>query len=129
MDIRTLQSLQQAFPILLRHLGAYLELAEQDLAATRTNAVVRLRLLGVCIVSGVFALLTVCLFVVALTWDSDNRLLAVGLMASIFVLVAVISGIYLGVRRTAKPFATVRREWQRDRTLVYGLLSDREHRI
>ncbi len=125
MDIRTLQSLRLGIPILLRHLGAYLELAEQDLQVTTANAVASLRLLAVFIVSGLFTLLTVCMLVVALAWDSPYRLLAVGLMGGVFALLTTVTGIYLARRRSPQLFAGVRREWQQDRAVVHRLLADK----
>lgn len=125
MHIRSLQSLRLGIPILLRHLGAYLELAEQDLAATKINAVVRLRLLAIFVVGGLFTLLSVYLFVVALAWNSPYRLLAVGLMGGVFALLTAVTGIYLARRRSPKPFAGVRREWQQDRAVVHRLLADK----
>lgn len=43
MGIGTLLPLQRAAPVLLRHLSAYAELAEQDLAVSRADVVARLR--------------------------------------------------------------------------------------
>jgi uncharacterized membrane protein YqjE len=122
MDLRTLQSLQQAIPVLLRHLGAYLELAEQDMAATKAEAVARLRLIIVFSVSGFFTILMACILVIALTWDGENRVFAITFMGCIFTALTAASGLYLAQLRSSKPFDAVRREWRQDRELIDRLL-------
>jgi uncharacterized membrane protein YqjE len=124
MDFRTLQSLQQAIPVLLRHLGAYLELAEQDMAATKVEAVARLRLIIVFSVSGFFAILMSCILVIALTWDTDNRVFAIVFMGCLFTALTAASGLYLARLRASKPFDAVRREWRQDRELIDRLLAN-----
>jgi uncharacterized membrane protein YqjE len=124
MDLRTLQSLQQAIPVLLRHLGAYLELAEQDMAATKAEAVARIRLIVVFSISGFFAILMSCILVIALTWDGENRVFAIIVMGCIFTALTAASGLYLAQLRPAKPFDAVRREWRQDRELIDRLLAD-----
>jgi uncharacterized membrane protein YqjE len=123
MNIRVLQLLQQAAPVLLRHLDAYLELAEQDMAATKTDAVARLQLIAVFCISALFMLFMGCVLVIAITWDGPNRVLAIVFMGGIFTALAVASGLYLVNRRATKPFMGVRREWQQDRELVSRLLN------
>jgi uncharacterized membrane protein YqjE len=122
MDLRTLQSLQQAIPVLLRHLGAYLELAEQDMAATKAEAVARLRLIIVFSVGAFFTILMSCILVIALTWDTENRVFAILFMGCVFTALTAVSGLYIAQLRPAKPFGAVRREWRQDRELVNRLL-------
>jgi len=126
MDLRALRSLQQAIPILLRHLGAYLELAEQDMAATKAEAVARLRLIIVFSVSGFFTILMACILVIALTWDGDNRVFAIIFMGCIFTALTAASGLYLAQLHASKPFDAVRREWRQDRELINRLLDNGE---
>ena len=126
MDLRTLRSLQQAAPAVLRHLGAYLELAEQDIAATKAEAVARMRLIIVFSVSGFFTILMACILVIALTWDSENRVFAIIFMGCIFTALTAASGLYLAQLRSSKPFVAVRREWRQDRELIDRLLANDE---
>jgi uncharacterized membrane protein YqjE len=131
MDLHTLHSLQQAIPVLLRHLGAYLELAEQDIAATKAEAVARVRLIVVFSISGFFTILMTCILVIALTWDGDNRVFAIVFMGGIFTALTAVSGLYLAQLRASKPFDAVRREWRQDRELIDRLLAgakDEKHR-
>jgi len=124
MDLRALRSLQQAIPILLRHLGAYLELAEQDMIATKAEAVARLRLVIVFSVSAFFTILMVCILVIALTWDGENRVFAIIFMGCVFTALTAASGLYLAQLRSSKPFDGVRREWRQDRELIDRLFVD-----
>ena len=123
MDLRTLHSLQQAAPVLLRHLGAYLELAEQDMAATKAEAVARFRLIIVFSISGFFTILMTCILVIALTWDGENRVFAIVFMGCVFTALTAASGLYLAQLRPSKPFDAVRREWRQDRELIGRLLA------
>ena len=124
MDLRTLQSLQHAIPVLLRHLGAYLELAEQDMATTKAEAVARLRLIIVFSVCGFFTILMSCILVIALTWDGENRVFAIVFMGCVFTALTAASGLYLARAQASKPFDAVRREWRRDRELIHRLFEN-----
>lgn len=118
-----LKSLQSAVPILLRHLDGYIELAEQDWAAAKISLRERLQLTAVAMVGAVFSLLAICLFVVAATWDTDYRLLAIGLMTCLFIATTVSAIVKLGKKKEAA-FDRLRREWEQDRDVVQRLLSE-----
>jgi len=122
MDFRMLGSLQHAIPVVFRHLDAYVELVEQDLAMAKAVAVSRLRLLLILGMSGFFALLMVCAVVIALTWDGQYRILAIALMLGVFALAAIGSATSLA-RKRHEPFAAVKREWRADRELLNSILS------
>lgn len=117
-----LESAKRAIPIVLRHLDSYVELVEQDLSAAKAVAVSRVKALLLLSVSTVFAVLFACLLIVALTWDSEYRALAIGIIAGVFALVAAASATYFAKKR-AEPFASLKREWREDRALVKSLLS------
>lgn len=126
MDFRAIGMLQKAVPIILRHLDAYVELAEGDWRTAKQNAVHSMRLLAVMVGSGFFALLLCCGVVVALTWDGPYRVAAIASMAGLFAVALTVSGI-LYAKREREIFPSVRREWSRDRELVQELLSGDEH--
>jgi uncharacterized membrane protein YqjE len=120
--------LPKAAPALLRHLGAYVDLASLDLARTQREFSAQLLASVVMGVGAVFAVLMGCLLVIAVTWDTPYRVSAIAWMAGGFLLVAVVAALYRAkaVRDRSALFASVRREWQQDRLLLERLLSD-EH--
>jgi len=126
--VRLLWSLPKAAPVILRHLVGYAELVASDLEETRRGIGTRLvaaLLLGL---SLFFLLATICLGVVALTWDTPYRVAAIGCMGGVFLACAVIAGLYRSKAVGAKtPFlGTVRREWAEDRVMLEKILSDHE---
>jgi uncharacterized membrane protein YqjE len=126
--MRLLWSLPKAAPALLRHVLAYVELAVQDLDQLQRDFGVRLFagvIVGICVF---FLLLTGCLLVVALTWDTPHRVSAIIWMGVAFLLVAVAAvASRFQVLSTQPPFlATVRREWHEDRVILERILSPEE---
>ena len=126
--MRLLWSLPKAAPALLRHVLAYVELAVQDLDQLQRDFGARLLaavIVGICIF---FLLLTACLLVVALTWDTPHRVSAIIWMGVTFLTVAVIAVAYrFRVLNAQQPFlATVRREWSEDRVILDRILSPEE---
>lgn len=126
--MRLLWSLPKAAPAILRHLAAYAELAGQDLEQTQRDVGARLlasAILGVCLF---FVILSGCLVVVALAWDTPYRVAAMAWMGGAFLLVAIIAGLYRSrVLNAQAPFlGTVRREWQEDRVILERILSSDE---
>jgi uncharacterized membrane protein YqjE len=122
MDLRMLESVRRAVPIVLRHLDGYVELMEQDLSAAKAAAVSKVKALMLLGVSAVFAVLFACLLLVALAWDSDYRTLVIGIIAGTFALVAVASATIFARKREV-PFASLKREWREDRALVKSLIT------
>jgi uncharacterized membrane protein YqjE len=126
--VRLLWSLPKAAPAILRHLVAYAELAGQDLERTQNDLGAKLfasAVVGLCVF---FVILSGCLAVVALTWDTPNRVSAIAWMGGTFLLVAVIAGLYRSkVIGAQSPFlGTVRREWAEDRVILEKILSDQD---
>ena len=124
MDIGALLSLQRAAPVLLRHLSAYAELAGQDLAASKVEFALRARSALILVVSAVFAVVMLCAFVIAATWDTPYRLPAVAGLAGLFVIVAAAAAIHLARSPAQRSFAAVRREWKQDRALIERLVAN-----
>jgi uncharacterized membrane protein YqjE len=126
--MRLLWSLPKAAPALLRHVLSYVELAVQDLDQLQRDFGARLLaavIVGICVF---FLLLTGCLLVVALTWDTPHRVSAIVWMGVGFLLVAIVAVAYrFQVLSTQAPFlATVRREWSEDRVILDRILSPDE---
>jgi uncharacterized membrane protein YqjE len=123
--MRLLWSLPKAAPALLRHMASYAELAGQDLEPTQRDLSARLlaaAIVGMCVF---FVILSGCLMVVAMTWDTPYRVSAIAWMGGAFLLVAIIAGIYRSkiVSRQAPFLGTVRREWHEDRAILERILS------
>jgi uncharacterized membrane protein YqjE len=126
--MRLLWSLPKAAPALLRHVLAYVELAVQDLDQLQRDFGVRLladMIVGICVF---FLMLTGCLLVVALTWDTPHRVSAIVWMGVAFLVVAAIAGAYRFqvLSSQARFLATVRREWALDRVILDRILSPEE---
>jgi uncharacterized membrane protein YqjE len=79
-------------------------------------------------VSVFFVVLSGCLVVVAMTWDTPYRVAAMAWMGGAFLLVAVIAVAYgfQVVNRQTPFFGTVRREWRADRVNLERILSSHE---
>lgn len=124
--MRVLWSLPKAAPALLRHFAAYVELAGIDLARTQREMAASVIAFVVVAFSLAFALLLGCVAVVAATWDTPHRLMAILCMAGGFVLIAVIAMIYrANIIRGHAPFlASVHQAWQQDRVVLERILSD-----
>lgn len=126
--MRLLWSLPKAAPAILRHLVAYAELAGQDLERTQREVGARLlasAIVGLCVF---FVILSGCLAIVALTWDTPYRVSAIAWMGGVFLVVAVIAALYRSrVIGGQSPFlGTVRREWAEDRVILEKILSDQD---
>jgi uncharacterized membrane protein YqjE len=126
--VRLLWSLPKAAPAILRHLAAYAELAGQDLERTQRDLGARVfasAVVGLCVF---FTILSGCLAVVALTWDTPHRVSAIAWMGGVFLVIAIIAALYRSkVIGAQSPFlGTVRREWAEDRIILERILSDQE---
>ena len=126
--MRLLWSLPKAAPALLRHVLGYVELAVQDVDQLQRDFGARLLaavIVGICVF---FLLLTGCLLVVALTWDTPHRVAAIVWMGVAFLVIAVIAVAYRFQVLSAQPpfLATVRREWHEDRVILDRILSPEE---
>jgi uncharacterized membrane protein YqjE len=124
-----LWSLPKAAPVLLRHLAAYVELAALDLAKAQREISTQLLASAIVAVSILFALLMGCLAVVAATWNTPYRLIAIAWMGGAFVVLAVGAAMYKSrIARLQTPILdSVRREWHADRMILERILaSERE---
>jgi uncharacterized membrane protein YqjE len=126
--MRLLWSLPKAAPALLRHMMGYAELAGQDLEQLQRDFGARLLAGAVVAVSAFFVILSACLMVVAVTWDTPHRVAAIAWMGAAFLVVSVVALAYRSqVIGGQAPFlATVRREWREDRVIIDHILAPDE---
>ena len=126
--MRLLWSLPKAAPAILRHLVAYIELAAEDLERTQTQLAARFVAAAVMALCVFFAVLSGCLIVLALTWDTPYRVTAVVSMGGVFVLGAIAAALYRSklVGAQAPFLGTVKREWSEDRVILERILSDQD---
>jgi len=124
--MRVLWSLPKAAPALLRHLGAYVELAALDLERAKRDAVGGIIVSLIILVCLLFAILMGCAAVIAVTWDTPNRLAAIAWMGGGFVALALIAMIYRSKTAAQKPpfLDSVRREWKEDSVILERILAD-----
>lgn len=126
--MRLLWALPNAAPALLRHIMAYAELAGQDLEQTQRDFGARLlasAIVGVCVF---FLILSGCLCVVALTWDTPHRVSAILWMGGAFLLIAVIAIAYRAqvLASQGEFLGGVRREWREDQAILDQILGPDE---
>jgi uncharacterized membrane protein YqjE len=124
--VRVLWSLPKAAPALLRHLGAYVELAAYDLERAKHQAVSDIIAAVVIGLGMLFAVLMGCAAIVAVTWDTPYRLAAIAWMGGVFLAIAVIAMIYRSKTAAGQaPFLdSVRREWKEDSVILERILAD-----
>ena len=126
--MRGLWSLPKAAPALMRHIGAYVDLAGLDLARTQreiTAQVVAVAIAAICVL---FAVFLTCLGIIAYFWDTPYRLAAIAWMAGAFLLVAIGAAVYRAraARARSPLLSDVRREWLEDRVILEKILSSDE---
>ena len=126
--MRLLWSLPKAAPALLRHFVAYVELAGHDLEQTRRDLGARLLVSFVLVLCVFFSLLSLCLIVLALSWDTPYRLAALLAMGGVFVASALVAALYRSklIGRQTVFLGTVRREWDEDRLILDKILADQD---
>jgi uncharacterized membrane protein YqjE len=127
--VRGLWSLPKAAPALMRHIGAYIELAGLDLARAQREFTAEVAALAIAAICLLFAVFMACLGVVAYTWDTAYRVAAIAWMGGGFLVIAIVAVIYRSSlsRGRALLFTDVRREWQEDRVILERILSSDEH--
>lgn len=123
-----LWSLPKAAPALLRHIMAYAELAGQDLEQTQRDFGARLLAAAIVAICVFFVVLSACLCVVALTWDTPHRVVAILWMGGVFLLIALVAVAYRSqvVTSQGEFLGTVRREWREDRVILDRILAPEE---
>jgi membrane protein implicated in regulation of membrane protease activity len=117
-------------PVILRHLEAYAEVAGED--ARDAAAVVARRLLALLLAAAAsfIALLMLCVWLLALTWDGPWRTWTAAGLALVFGAGAAALAIPVLRRRTNPEemlFPRVRQELKRDRVLFDRALNGGDH--
>lgn len=118
----------KAAPALMRHIGAYIELAALDLARTQREIMAQVVAMAIVAICVLFFVLLICIGIIAYTWNTPYRVAAIAWMAGAFIVVALIAAIYRFRAAGARSplLADVRREWQEDRVLLERILSSDE---
>lgn len=126
--MRLLWTLPKAAPALLRHFAGYAELAGEDLEQTQREIGAQLLAAAIVGIALFFVILSSCLLVVALTWDTPYRVPAIAWMGGAFLLIAVVAGVYRStlIRAQAPLLASVRQEWAEDRVILERIISPEE---
>ena len=117
-------------PAIMRHLRAYAEVAGEDARDAAAVVARRLFVLLLAAAGAQIALLMLCAWILALTWDGPWRAWTAAGLALAFAAGAAGLAIPL-LRRRAKPravfFTRVRNEWDRDRDLIERALNGGDH--
>jgi uncharacterized membrane protein YqjE len=123
--VRGLWLLPKAAPALLRHIGAYVELAGLDLARAQREIMAQMVAAAIVAICVLFAVFLICIGVIAFTWNTPYRIAAIAWMAGAFTLAAIAAALYRAraARDRAPLLSDVRREWQEDRVILERILS------
>ena len=126
--MRLLWLLPKAGPALLRHMAAYAELAGQDLEQAQRDLGAQLMAAAVFVLGVVFLVFCLFVLVLALSWDTPYRVIAILSMGGAFALLSIIAAIYRSklASRQAPCLGTLRREWSEDRVLLERILASGE---
>lgn len=126
--MRLLWSLPKAIPAILRHLIAYAELIGEDLEQAKRDIAARLIAAAILLVCVFFTVLCAFSIVVALYWDTSNRVAAIACMGGVFLALSIACGLYRAklLGGQAAFLSTVRREWSEDRAILEKILSDQD---
>lgn len=119
-----LGALPRAVPVLLRHLGAYAELAAQDIANGRDYLRARLGSLVAFSASVGLCVLVTCTAVIASFWDTPYRFTSLYSLVALSVIMTGATGWHAWrVRRRQPPFLdAVRNEWNNDRPILQRVI-------
>jgi uncharacterized membrane protein YqjE len=126
--VRLLWLLPKAGPALLRHMAAYAELAGQDLEQAQRDLSAQLMAAAVFVLGVVFLVFCLFVLVLALSWDTPYRVIAILSMGGAFALLSIIAAVYRSklASRQAPFLGTLRREWSEDRVLLERILASGE---
>jgi hypothetical protein len=121
----TLKSFSRLVPLVLRHLDAYIEIAERDaqdaLSALARRAVLAMTAFAAALVSVLMA----CIGIIAVSWEGPHRVLVPVALAAAFA--AVAAWIWFAARRHRAGNSTllggVRAEVVKDRALIERALT------
>ncbi|HEX3395560.1 MAG TPA: phage holin family protein [Steroidobacteraceae bacterium] len=123
--MRGLWSLPKAAPALMRHIGAYIELAGLDLARAQREITAQVVAVAVAAICVLFAVFLACLGLIAYAWDTPYRVAVIAWMAGGFLVIAIGAAVYRAraARARSPLLSDVRREWQEDRVILERILA------
>jgi uncharacterized membrane protein YqjE len=112
----------------MRHIGAYVELIGLDLQRTQREIISQMVATAIAAICALFALLLVCMGVIAYTWNTPYRVAAIAWMAGVFGIIAIAALMFLSriSRQRSTMFSDVKREWQEDKVILERILSSDE---
>jgi uncharacterized membrane protein YqjE len=118
--VKFVAALPRIAPLLARHALGYADLAAEEMAMAW--ALLRQRVLATvtCVAASSFAILMFCCLVIAVSWDTPQRVTVIALLALTFATAAIIAGqVVRRLRRKSdRLFPRVRNEWVADRELL-----------
>jgi uncharacterized membrane protein YqjE len=111
------EALRRLLPLIARHLFAHAQLLCLETGDALRELRRRTLGLALAVAAGWMAVMFGCVWIIAATWDTPNRLLAVGALCIGFLVIAVLSALF-AKRRPApgqpRPFERSRAEWRAD---------------
>jgi uncharacterized membrane protein YqjE len=118
--VKFVAALPRIAPLLARHALGYADLAAEEMAMAW--ALLRQRVLATVtfVAASSFAILMFCCLVIAVSWDTPQRVTVIALLALTFATAAIIAGqVVRRLRRKSdRLFPRVRNEWVADRELL-----------
>ena len=120
-----LLSLPRLIPALLRHLGAYAELAGAEAHNLASALARRVLIAAVALLAALIAILLGAAWLLIALWDTPYRSAAAGSLFGLFAAISIVAGV-LAARGSAEArgFAAVRKEWEKDRELLESLATE-----
>ena len=121
----SITSLSRLVPFVLRHLDAYIEIAEKD-AQDALSALARRAVLAmIAFAAALVSVLMACIGIIAVTWDGPHRVLVPVALAAVFAAVAAWIWIAARRHRMGKPtlLSGVKAEMVKDRALLERALA------
>jgi uncharacterized membrane protein YqjE len=112
-----IEALRRLLPLIARHLLAHAELLCLETGEALREVRRRTIGLALAVAAAAMAVLFGCVWIIAATWDTANRLLAVGALCIGFLLLAVVSALFANRARAPgqpRPFERSRAEWRDD---------------
>lgn len=125
-----LESLPKFFPVLMRHLTAYLDLFSEDAAELGTHVARRLAAIIVALLALCFAIAMTCVWILSAVWDTPWRDFAIIGLLLVFTVATIVAWIVAARSFTDwSPFLRLRTEWTLDRQLISELDSEPQEEL
>lgn len=103
--LATLRAIPRLAATAADHLAGYLEVLAVDLKIARQQVERTIAAAVLAAITGLFTVALACVWIIAVFWDTDGRLAAIGVLVALFGLVTVGSLLYIrNLRRSSRPF-------------------------